>query len=412
MRDKDLYAQILGLGSPWQVQEVALHLDRGEVIVHVQHDPGIPLVCPECGEAVPGYDTRKRQWRHLDTCQYRTILSVEVPRCNCSKDGVHQVSVPWGEAGSRFTALFEALVIDWLKEASISAVGRNLHLSWDQIAGIMERAVKRGLKRREEIFPERIGVDETSYRKRHDYVTIVQDQGSGHVLDVSDGRSGEGLDAFYDGLTDEQLAGIVSVAMDMHQPYIQSTLKHVPDAIEKICFDKFHLAKHLGEAVDKVRRHEHKELEKSGDETLKGTKYVWLQNPENMKPSTASLLDDLRQLTLKTAEAWAIKEYAMTLWDYVRRGWAVRAWSSWLSWAEDCSLEPMVKAAKTVKNHLWGIVNAIVLKATTAASESLNSRVQKVKKWACGFRNRERFKAAILFHFGGLDLYPESLRKG
>ena len=411
MRDKDLYAQILGIQHPWMVREVALNLDGGEVVVHVQHDPQVRLTCPECGSEAPGYDNRERRWRHLDTCQYRTILAADVPRCRCTEHGVHQVSVPWGEPGSRFTALFEALVIDWLKETSISAVGRNLDLSWDQIDGIMQRAVKRGLARRQKAFPQWLGVDETSFRKRHDYVTVVQDQGSGDVLHVGAGRGRDGLDAFYEGLDEEQLAGIASVAMDMHQPYIQSTLEFVPEAEQKIAFDKFHVAKHLGDAVDKVRRREHKELQLAGDETLKGTKYVWLQNPENMKAKTAAVLEGLRDLALRTARAWALKEFAMTLWVYVRRGWAQRAWKQWLSWAQRCRLEPMVKVARTIRAHLWGIINAIVLKATTADNESLNARIQKLKNWACGFRNRNRFKTAILFHYGGLDLYPAGVSR-
>jgi transposase len=409
MRDKDLYAQILGIQPPWMVREVALNLAEGEIVIHVQHDPAVALTCPECGSEVPGYDTRERCWRHLDTCQYHTILAAEVPRCRCSEHGVHQVSVPWGEPGSRFTALFEALIIDWLKETSMSAVGRNLDLSWDQIDGIMQRAVTRGLARREKVFPERLGVDETSFRKRHKYVTIVQDQASGDVLHVGDGRGRDSLDAFYESLDEEQLAGIVSVAMDMHQPYIQSTLEHVADAERKIAFDKFHVAKHLGDAVDKVRRQEHKELLSEGDETLKGTRFVWLQNPENMKAGAAAALDGLCDLALQTARAWALKEFAMTLWSYVRHGWARRAWKRWLSWAQRCRLEPMVKVARTIRNHLWGIINAIVLEVTNAGSESLNAKVQKLKKWACGYRNQERFKTAIMFHFGGLDLYPAGL---
>jgi transposase len=130
-----------------------------------------------------------------------------------------------------------------------------------------------------------------------------------------------------------------------------------------------------------------------------------------MKVGTAIVLEDLRDLALRTARAWAIKEFAMTLWTYVRRGWALRAWKRWLSWAQRCRLEPMVKVARTIRDHLWGIINAIVLKVTSAASESMNAKIQKLKKWACGFRNRERFRTAILFHFGGLDLYPEGIRR-
>jgi len=140
MRDRDLYAQILGIESPWQVRDVELHLKEGEVVVHVELEPGAHLVCPHCGKPAPRYDKRTRRWRHLDTCQYRTVLSAEVPRIECSEHGVSLIRVPWAEPGSRYTALFEALVIDWLQEAPAGAVSRRLGVSWNAIDGIMQRA--------------------------------------------------------------------------------------------------------------------------------------------------------------------------------------------------------------------------------------------------------------------------------
>ena len=307
--------------------------------------------------------------------------------------------------------MFEALAIDWLKTTSTSAVAKNLGLTWDQLDGIMQRAVRRGLERREAAYPAALGVDETSFKRRHEYVTVVQDQQSGHVLHVADGRGRASLDEFYEGLDDQQLGGIESVAMDMHQPYIQSTLEHVPDAEQKIAFDKFHVAKHLGDAVDKVRRQEHQELLEIKDETLKGTKYLWLRNPEKMGSGAWAAFSELRDRALRTARAWALKETAMTLWHYTRRGWAKKAWQGWLAWAQRCRLEPVIRAARTVRRHLWGIINAIVLKVTNAGAESLNAKIQRLKKWACGYRNRERFKAAIMFHLGGLDLYPAGISR-
>ena len=129
MRDKDLYAQILGIKSPWQVAGVELDVSAGEVTVQVEQEAGVKSCCPSCGKAAPGYDSRRRRWRHLDTCQYKTILVADVPRVKCEEHGVVTVSVPWAEPGSGFTAMFEALVIDWLKEASISAVSRLMGLS-------------------------------------------------------------------------------------------------------------------------------------------------------------------------------------------------------------------------------------------------------------------------------------------
>lgn len=409
MQDRQLYARILGLTAPWKVTEVVLDEDSTSVEVQVEHDSRVALLCPECDTACPGYDTRRRKWRHLDTCQYRTILCCEVPRVSCPEHGVLQVAVPWAEEGSRFTALFEALVIDWLKEASFSAVARRVDLSWDQVDSIMQRAVRRGLERRPHRSPRRIGIDETSFQKRHEYVTVVLDQVEGDVLYVADGRGQEALDPFYEAFSKEELEAIECVSMDMWRAYLKSTRAHVPQAEEKICFDKFHVAKHLGDAVDKVRRQENRMLHARGDDRLKGSKYSWLQHPDHMSEKRWGDFAALRDSALKTARAWAIKETAMTLWGYVRRKWAEKAWKKWLAWASRSKLKPVIEVARLVRRHLDGILNAIVHCVTNARSESVNAKIQWIKRTACGYRNRERFRDAIYFHCGGLDLYPEGL---
>ena len=411
MRDKDLYAQILGIKSPWQVCNVELAVSEGEVTVEVEPEKGARHCCPTCGEESPGYDSRPRRWRHLDTCQYKTILVADVPRVKCQEHGVVTVSVPWAEPGSGFTAMFEALVIDWLKEASTSAVSRLMDLSWNAIDGIMQRAVERGLGRREEVFPTQIGVDETAFKKRHDYVTVVSDQQAGTVLHVGDDRKKATLKAWYESLTEEQREAIESVSMDMWPAFINATLECLPGAQEKIAFDKFHVAKYLGEAVDKVRRQEHKALLAEGHEDLKGSKYDWLYSPQNMTHKQKRRFKALRESTLKTARAWAIKELAMSLWHYVSKTWARKGWEQWLSWAVRSRLTPIKEVAKTIKEHLWGILNAVILKVSNGPAEGLNSRIKMIKVRSRGFRNKQRFANAIYFHLGGLDLYPEQVRR-
>jgi transposase len=345
----------------------------------------------------------------LDTCQLKTILVAEVPRISCPEHGVITVQVPWSEPGSGFTALFEALVINWLKEASLAAVSRQLGLSWNAIDRIMQRAVGRGLRRRTVMQPEHIGVDETSFRKRHDYVTVVSDRSK--VLYVSDDRNQNSLTGFYEGLSDEQIAAIKSVSMDMWPAYIRATLDAIPDADEKIAFDKFHVAKYLGEAVDKVRRVEHRALLAEGRTDLVRSKHQWLRNPNNMSHKQWREFKDLRESTLRTARAWAIKEFAMGLWHYSSRTWAIKAWKRWLSWAVRCRLGPVKKVAQTIKKHLWGIINAIVMKVDNGGAESINSRIKMIKVRSRGFRNKTRFRNAIYFHLGGLDLYPAGIKK-
>ena len=151
-----------------------------------------------------------------------------------------------------FTAKFECQIIDWLLEASVSAVARNFGPSLDQVYKIQERAVARGLERRGPLAAKRIGVDETSFQKRHEYVTIVTDQESGTVLHVADDRRTESPGSFFRGLDSAQREETEVVAMDMHWPYIRAGAMHVPGFASKLCFDRFHVAQHLGNAVDKT----------------------------------------------------------------------------------------------------------------------------------------------------------------
>jgi transposase len=164
--------------------------------------------------------------------------------------------------------------------------------------------------------------------------------------------------------------------------------------------------------VDKVRRQEHRQLMSEGDRTLVGSKHLWLQNPDRMDPVMwDTTFDILRHMALKTTRAWGFREHAMCLWGYVQRSWARRAWKLWLRGALRCSLDPIKKVARMIRDHLEGIVNAIVLRATNAGAESTNAKIQRVKRIPCGYRNRERFRTMIYFHLGGLDLYPATHTK-
>jgi len=403
------YAQLIGLERPWQVSRVEVSHEDQEVRIFVTRASRPKLRCPECDRPCGRYDGRERRWRHLDTMQYQTFLIAEVPRVECAEHGVRQVAVPWSDPGSRFTALFEALVIDWLREANVRAIARRLRLSWEQVAGIQRRAVARGLARRGPQPPTGIGVDETAFQKRHEYVTIVHDLDREVVVHVADDRKQGALEAYFEGLGPEACAGLERVAMDMWGPYIAATRAFVPEADAKIVFDKFHVARQLGDAVDRVRRRENRELISRGSQRLKGTKYLWLQNPDHMSPERWQEFATLRTSRLKVARAWALKEAAMLLWGYVRRGWAERMWTRWYQWAIRSRLEPIKRVARMIKKHWDGVINAATTTVTNARAEAINSRIQWVKRMACGFRNRENFRNAIYFHLGGLDLYPEAL---
>jgi len=407
MRDRELYATILGVQAPWTVEAVELDVAGGAVHVRLGRAEGAPVECPTCHTPQPIYDHRDREWRHLDTCQLQTRLHARVPRVECPTHGVLQTAVPWATPGSKFTVLFERLVIDWLQEAAVTAVARQLRMGWEAAWGIAQRAVARGLERRGTVTLRYVGVDEKSFQRRHDYVTVVSDLEGARVLFVADDRKRESLEGFWAmGLTDAQRAEIQAVAMDMWEPYVQATRAQVPSAADKIVFDRFHCAKHLNEGVDRVRRAEHRELRERGDTRLTGSKYAWLRHPDHFSAEAWRAFGRLRNSTLKVARAWALKEAAADLWEYRYVGAARTFFRRWYFWATHSRLKPMIEKARMLKTHLPNILTYLRHRITNATAEGLNSKIQWIRYTARGFRNRENFKTAIYFHCGGLDLYP------
>lgn len=405
MQDKELYEKLLGLKTPWVVNDVDLQLQESKVTVKLSHELQAQFPCPQCGTLCSIYDHRPRTWRHLDTCGFVTMIEAEIPRVKCLEHGIHQVMVPWAESGSGFTALFEALAISWLKVAPVNAVAERMKISWDEAWGIMDRAVRRGLERREYLPVKELAIDETSFQKHHEYVTVLVNRETGAVIEVLDDRKKTTLKTWLK-KNKKQLQEVRSVSMDMWGPFINAIKEVIPDGEKKICFDRFHVAAYFGKALDKVRANEHRMLVKSGASSLTKTKHDWLRTKANGGYKDKRAFLKLTRMNLKTSRAWRIKEAANDLWAYSYRGVAERNWKVLLCWISRCRLEPMIKVGKMVRKHLWGILNAIIHKATNAVAESINATIQKIKARACGFRNRARFRTAILFHRGGLSLLP------
>ena len=411
MRDSELYRHLLGIESPWTVTRVELNVAEQRVDVWAGHEERAPWNCPECGANSPLYDhAEERVWRHLDSCQFRTLLHARPPRVQCPTHGVRQVRLPWAEGRSRFTTLFERLAIDVLRECDIEGACGILRISWDEAWHLVERAVRRGRKRKARRLPARLGVDEKAVAKGHVYMTLVCDLETSTIEHVAEERKRASLEQYFEPFTAQERAAIKAVAMDMWAPYEDAVRAHVPKADEKIVFDLFHIMKHMNEAVDRTRRREQRELKGVGDDRLTGTKYVWSYGEENVPDKHRERLASLtaRGMTrkLKTARAWSIKESLRDLWKCRSRVEAETHWRWWYGWAIRSRLSPVKKVARMLKEHLPGVLAYFRHRVTNAASEGLNAKIQRIKKMAYGFRNREHFKTAIFFHCGGLDLYP------
>jgi transposase len=409
MRDTELYRHLLGLESPWEVSRVELSVAEERVDVWAGHPRGARWRCPECDVELPTYDhAEERAWRHLDSLQFLTFLHARPPRVNCPDHGVRQVRLPWAEPMSRFTTLFERMAVDVLKECDVLGASRLLRTSWDETWHLMERAVARGQAAKTQSVPARLGVDEKSVGRGHDYITVVSDLDAGTVCHIADDRRETSLDSYFERFTPEQLAPVQAVAMDMWEPYASSVRAHLADADDKIVYDRFHLMGYMGKAVDTVRKRENRALYAQGDRSLVGSKYLWLYSHENLPERHHQRFAALRGADLKTARAWAIKENLRLFWEYRYRGWAERHWNSWYFWATHSRLEPVIEAARTLKRHEAGLLAFFAHRITNAAAEGLNSRIQAIRVSARGYRNRENFKTAIYFHCGGLDLYPQT----
>jgi transposase len=407
VQDTELYRHLLGLLAPWSVARVELDVSDQKVDVWVEHAKGTRWSCPTCGRELGLYDhAAERVWRHLDSCQFATQLHASVPRVQCPEHGVHQVKLPWAEERSRFTLLFERFAIGVLLETDLSGAMRILRIGWDAAFHIMERAVARGKLAKKTAAPTLIGVDETSVAKGQRYITVVCDLSRGTVEHLSEHRRAESLSDYYKALSDDELASIKAVSMDMHAPYIKATKDHVPAWHRKIVFDRFHVMQQLTKAVDLVRKAEHRALLENDDRTLVGSKYVWLYSEENLPARYNERFEELRARDLKTSRAWAIKENLRRLWQFRRLAVAKTFWKQWLDWALRSQLPPITRAAQTLQRYVGGIFGFFENRVTNAITERINGTIQRIKRAAHGYRNLNNFMTAIFFHCGGLQLYP------
>ena len=302
MNEREFYRVILGLQEPWEVKEVNVDAEGQKVEVRVGYREGTLWACPESRERLPVHDHVERNWRHLDTCQFETVLVCRVPRLRLPEGKVWTVPVPWAEQGSRLTLLFERLAVTVLQMArSVQQAADWLRLDWDAVQRILERgspahrpplspsassAVERGLARRELEGLKHLGLDEKSFRRGQNYISVLTDLGpEPRVLEVAEGRRTEDVVGLIHTLPEAQRAPVAAVAIDMSAAYAAAVHEALPAAA--VVYDRFHVSKRLGEAVDQVRRAEHKELRAAGDDRLKGSRYIWLWHPAFVKRAEA-----------------------------------------------------------------------------------------------------------------------------
>lgn len=402
LREHLFYSRLLKLSPSWKVFSVILDERRNAVIVRFGSRAKTLMACPQCKRRCSRYDTRFRRWRHLNACEYRTIIEADVPRIACPAHGCLTVPVPWAAPGSRYTGAFEMHVLDWLREASIQAVSRKLQLSWNAIDGILQRAVKRGLARHHPMPSKRLGVDEVSFNGKREYITLVSDEH--RILAVEDGRDANSLSRYLTKLGKQDLDQIATLTMDMNPAYLKAAFEHLPNAKSKIAFDHFHIAKGLSEALNQTRKRELHRVDFGLRKTIHRTRYHWLRRASHLTAGERAQLETLSASLIDTAIVWTFKEQAQDLWYQPYTSHTGAKWRRWAKAAREAAIPALTRVANQIENRLWGIVNAIRERVSNARAEGLNSQIRAMRVKARGYRNKTRFKTAILFLYGHLDM--------
>ncbi len=403
----EFYDQVLGLTADWEVVDVALRLAEEEVHLVVQCRAG-RLPCPTCGADCAFHDyAAVRTWRHLDTCQLRTYLQAEVPRVRCAQHGVLTAAVPWAMPYGRFTLLFETFALRLLRACmNQSKAAELLHVSFDELHEIMRRAVARGLARRDQTrLVTDLAIDEKSLKRGHHYVTVLSDREAGHILELSENRKTDSAVAVLDqALTAAQQQQVTSITMDMWEPYMKAAAARLP--LARVVHDKFHIIKHLNDAVDRTRRHQNHTLAAAGKAALKHTKYLFLKSVDRLKPDEVGRLTRAMESGQAAAEAWLMKEvfHAFFQYDDVER--AARYLRAWCTKAHASGIRALAQVANLLTAHAPGLLAYIRLPITNAIAETLNGKLQLLKATGRGYRRFANFRTVVLFHCGALDLFP------
>jgi len=398
---ESLFAKALKLESPWKITKIEFHEGGGDIKVFVDFPRGSVFSCPACGKEVKAYDTTEKEWRHLNFFQYACYLVVRVPRTDCPDDGILQIDVPWAREGADFTFLFESFAMTLVREMPVNKVSKIIKVDDNKLWRMMQYYTEAARQQEDYSGVKQIGIDETSKAKGHDYVSLFVDLGKRRTIFVAEGKGSETMTAFVKDFEERHgdPQSITDVSIDMSPAFIKGMEENLPNAA--ITFDKYHIMKIINAAVDNVRKSETKE-----QWLLRGQKYLFLKNRENLTESQLKALKNIEsmpRINLKTVKAYHIRENFQEIYKEVTQEGFEKALKKWYFWATHSRIEEIKEAAKTVKRHWSGVLRWYVSRINNGILEGLNSLVQAAKAKARGYRTFKNLKTIIYMLTGKLD---------
>jgi transposase len=416
-----LFTSALGLQPPWAVRDVRLDTAKHRIDFDVECKQAL-LSCPACGAAGQKvHDRMARSWRHLDFFQFEAWLHAEVPRVGCTACGkTTQIGVPWAREGSGFTLLFEALALTMCQDLPVRQAARSLRVRDKQLWRRIEHYVTQARRQQDMSKVGLVGIDETSLRRGHNYVTVVHDLQAKRLLFSTEGREHHTIEAFAEDLKAHggEPKAVAHACMDMSAAYAKGVAAYLPNAL--ISYDRFHIVKLAGEAMDEVRTAEWKtelarveeELGHLSPKQRRSILWGMRRNPKEWSTEQLEAMHWLQRANLKTARAWRLKMALREVFSHARLHNQAEAASAelkaWLSWARRSRLEPFKRLAATLKTHFDAVVRGMLDHRSNAFVEAMNGLMQQAKRAAKGFRTAANFIAIAYLRLGKLTHLPTS----
>ncbi len=397
---QEIFTLALGLEHPWFVKDVAFEteLNGGSKTLHIYIDFYRGSTFKYENDILKPYDTDDKTWQHLNFFQHKCFLHARVPRLLLPNGKVRMVQVPWAREGSGFTLLFEAysmLLIE--SEMPVNKAANCLDVYPKRLWTIFNHWINKAVRKDDLSSICEIGIDETSSKKGHSYVTNFVDLEEHRVIDIQLGRGKDTIEKF---VTNLELKGgdrkyIEQITLDMSPSFISGVMEQLPNA--QLTFDKFHIVQHLNQAMDEVRK-----AERKGNELIKNHKYTFLRDRQKLSKDKQNELEYLIMYYPKLGDAYRLKEIFKDVYDIEDPDEAKGYLQFWCDLAKESGIQPFIKFSNMIKAHWFGICNYFDSKRTNAILESINNKIQLLKRRARGFRDPQNFINMIFFVCGKL----------
>ena len=402
------FSRLLRLDGIW-VREVEFFADRVAVTVALRRRR---LRCPLCEYSTPHRHNRQpveSTWRHLDLGLWRLEVRARLRRLECPEHGVRVEGVPFARHGARFTRDFEQLVAWLATRTDKTTITRLVRIDWDTVGRIIARVCADELDRDrlENLFE--IGIDEVSWKRQHNYLTLVADHIRGQIVWGSEGNDSSTADRFFKQIGKSRSHAIEVISLDMGPGYAKSAREHAPQAI--IAIDPYHVVALGNRALDEVRRDYWNELRRLGDRDaarrFKDARWSLLKAPQNLTGDQAATLRRLKHAGGEVWRAYTLKEAlraifapSLTLQD------VTILIDRFISKATRSRLAPFVRLGQTIRRHRDGILQAIRLGINQGRTEALNNKVRLITRRAYGFHSADAALALVMLTCGPITLTP------